>query len=878
MNIIKTATLIAAPLLLAACGGSSNDSSPTPEPKIAPSFALVGDGMRYGGDNVNLHANISDPDISDPNEAIEELLKYKYKWEQIDGEPVTLLNHDSYSASFVAPFSTKDQNFAFRFTATNSQGTSSTKTITVTIKGRTYVPTISLTTSQTARVGSTVNINANVKDRDGHIVKYLWEQKSGTNVVLNSNNTAQVSFTAPQVPHEESLLFQLTVVDNDGATTSKQTKVHIAPNQKPYVSFIRNVTTDINLPVSITASANDVDGTISSYRWEQTAGTSVTIANPDSPVLSFTSPTIDREDVLTFKITATDNEGAADTETVDITVQKFDNLIEKLDFKDWFNQRCMEFLATKNNWKFVDEVTDFGCDQITYQSTYESEIEKLTELTSLRIKRRGEIIIGSHPKLITLSLLSGRLTPPTGDVTISNLPALSSVTLGRGQGTIKISDNPQLTHISTTRLGYNFDDVDLSNNPSLKHVDLIQRSNYIKNIDITNSNAIETLRLKLSSAIPQLDVTPLTKLKELNIVGTSTSSYDLSRSSLLELIDINTSTINTITLPKTNTLTSVQVYGRLQRIDLDGITSLTNLKLPKSNLTQIDLSKQTQLSTLDLQGNAITSLDVSNNPELTSLNIGQNQITNLDLSANTALTFANASDNPLTSADLSQNTALTALHISNSGNANIDFSHLTELTSLSAASKNLSSFNGHNHTKLKWLDLSDNPITSIDLSAMPELSTLKLNKTQLSSLDVAGASNLYQLHASAGQLNSLTLPNEKSTLNDLRVSFNTLTDLPVAQYPNLRYLYVAGNQLANLDIGTLDRLAFLHLGDNAISDLDISNNSRLGCVSVYDNPLTQSTKDTLDQYASEFNGLRSITYTQATSEGQCGYDPYTPTP
>ncbi|BCL68095.1 hypothetical protein TUMSATVNIG1_00320 [Vibrio nigripulchritudo] len=846
MNIIKTATLIAAPLLLAACGGSSNDSSPTPEPKIAPSFALVGDGMRYGGDNVNLHANISDPDISDPNEAIEELLKYKYKWEQIDGEPVTLLNHDSYSASFVAPFSTKDQNFAFRFTATNSQGTSSTKTITVTIKGRTYVPTISLTTSQTARVGSTVNINANVKDRDGHIVKYLWEQKSGTNVVLNNNNTAQVSFTAPQVTHEESLLFQLTVVDNDGATTSKRTQVHVAPNRKPYISFIRNATTDINLPVSITASASDLDGTISSYRWEQTAGTSVTIANPDSQTLNFTSPTLNREETLTFKVTATDNEGATGSRTVDVTVQNASNLIENLNFQYSTNKSCMDDVARTNNWKFIDEVVDYGCSR----SSYEPEFEKLTELTSLRINSR-DVNLGSHPKLISLSL-----TDANGTVTASNLPALQRVTLRNTRGTIRITDNPQLTSIQVRGMIYGIDSLDLSNNPNLLTVDLL-RIKQIKSINISNNGSIEVLKLRMSHDSPSIDVTPLTHLKELYIRGTTTSSLDLSKNLLLESASVFTQTINTIALPKTDTLTSLSVHGQLQNIDL---------------------SEQTKLETLSLLGNGLTSLDVSNNPELTSLRVGQNQLTNLEVSSNAKLTFLSVATNPLTSLNLSQNNALDGLNISNSGNANIDFSHLTELTSLSAASKNLSSFNGHNHTKLKWLDLSDNPITSIDLSAMPELSTLKLNKTQLSSLDVAGASNLYQLHASAGQLNSLTLPNEKSTLNDLRVSFNTLTDLPVAQYPNLRYLYVAGNQLANLDIGTLDRLAFLHLGDNAISDLDISNNSRLGCVSVYDNPLTQSTKDTLDQYASEFNGLRSITYTQATSEGQCGYDPYTPTP
>ncbi len=94
-------------------------------------------------------------------------------------------------------------------------------------------------------------------------------------------------------------------------------------------------------------------------------------------------------------------------------------------------------------------------------------------------------------------------------------------------------------------------------------------------------------------------------------------------------------------------------------------------------------------------------------------------------------------------------------------------------------------------------------------------------------------------------------------------------------YTNLHTLHAASNQLTDVDIGTLTHLRALHLGDNAISDLDISNNSRLACVSVYDNPLTQSAKDTLEQYASEFRWLRSITYTKVTIEGQCGYDPFT---
>ncbi|CCN69357.1 leucine-rich repeat domain-containing protein [Vibrio nigripulchritudo] len=846
MNIIKTATLIAAPLLLAACGGGDSSTPSTPStpntpltPNVAPVITTNGDKVVSGAQTVILSANISDSDSGIAS----------YKWEQVSGPAVTISEINGTMVSFVAPSNSQQQTLVFKLTVTDTQGAVSSETVTVTVNATistNRAPTIAPIAAQTLRPNVSASITGSASDSDGHIVKYQWVQRFGTSVTLTNPDTAQLSFIAPSITQAEWLEFQLTVTDNQGATTSQQARVHVKPNQAPVLHFIGDATKDINQPVTIAASAYDRDGSIESYRWEQTAGTNVTIANPDSQTLNFTSPTLNREETLTFKVTATDNEGATGSRTVDVTVQNASNLIENLNFQYSVNKSCMDALARKNNWKFIDEVVDYGCRR----SSYEPEFEKLTELTSLRINSR-EVNLGSHPELISLSL-----TDANGTITVSNLPALQRVTLRNTQGTIRITNNPQLTSIYARSISYSVDSLDLSDNPKLLTADLL-RIRQIKSINISNSDAIEILKLRMSHDSPYLDVTTLTRLKELYILGTATSSQDLSKNLLLESVSIFTQTINTIALPKTNTLTSLRVHGQLQNIDLDGVTSITRLYLPNNKLTQIDLSKQTKLESLGLQDNALISLDVSNNTELTSLNVASN---------------------PLTSLDISQNSVLTGLNINNSGNANIDFSHLTELTSLSAASKNLSSFNGHNHTKLKSLDLSDNPITSFDLSAMTELSTLKLNRTQLSSLDVTSASSLSSLHASTGQLSSLTLPNEKSVLSDLRVSFNTLSDLPVTQYTNLRYLYAAGNQLTDVEIGTLTHLRDLHLGDNAISYLDISNNSQLGCVSVYDNPLTQSTKDTLDQYASESRYLHSITYTKATAIGQCGYDPYTPTP
>jgi hypothetical protein len=55
-------------------------------------------------------------------------------------------------------------------------------------------------------------------DSDGLITSYLWAQMEGPAVVLNSTNTAVVTFDSPIVTNDTLLKFNLTVTDNGDAT------------------------------------------------------------------------------------------------------------------------------------------------------------------------------------------------------------------------------------------------------------------------------------------------------------------------------------------------------------------------------------------------------------------------------------------------------------------------------------------------------------------------------------------------------------------------------------------------------------------------------------------------------------------------------------
>jgi len=77
-------------------------------------------------------------------------------------------------------------------------------------------------------------------------------------------------------------------------------------------------TVDAGDPVDLDGSASSDDGSIVSYAWLQTVGTSVSLNNGNTATPDFTAPAA--ADVLTFQLSVTDDVGITVTDSVDITV------------------------------------------------------------------------------------------------------------------------------------------------------------------------------------------------------------------------------------------------------------------------------------------------------------------------------------------------------------------------------------------------------------------------------------------------------------------------------------------------------------------------------------------------------------------------------
>jgi hypothetical protein len=160
-------------------------------------------------------------------------------------------------------------------------------------------------------------------DPDGTITQFQWVRLSGpgTPQIVTPNST-QTSITGlVQGVYE----FELTVTDNKGSTARDSMLVTVNPaphvNQPPVANAgaDRTFTLSTTSPLILDGSAStDPDGTIQSFKWERASGPNIpVIVAPNSAQTPVTTLVAG---VYEIKLTVTDNEGAAASDSVVITV------------------------------------------------------------------------------------------------------------------------------------------------------------------------------------------------------------------------------------------------------------------------------------------------------------------------------------------------------------------------------------------------------------------------------------------------------------------------------------------------------------------------------------------------------------------------------
>ncbi|MEO6489288.1 MAG: Ig-like domain-containing protein [Ferruginibacter sp.] len=173
---------------------------------------------------------------------------------------------------------------------------------------------------------SMVIVNGIGIDPDGTVTAYAWRKLSGpAGSVISNSITPTTSLTFLL---EGDYIFELKVTDNNGGTDrdTMQVLVYAAPNLLP----VANAGTDqnITLPVNtvfLNGSGTDADGNIVSYSWTRLSGpANGTITNTISATTSVTGL---GEGVYQYELKVTDDSGAINTDTTQVTVNAALNLL-----------------------------------------------------------------------------------------------------------------------------------------------------------------------------------------------------------------------------------------------------------------------------------------------------------------------------------------------------------------------------------------------------------------------------------------------------------------------------------------------------------------------------------------------------------------------
>lgn len=192
--------------------------------------------------------------------------------------------------------------------------------------------------------------------------------------------------------------------------------------------------------------------------------------------------------------------------------------------------------------------------------------------------------------------------------------------------------------------------------------------------------------------VTAIDMTHASGMKFLNAYWNPIKSIDLSKNTLLEVLDLSYTDITELDLSACGNLMSLEAYSStnadedgisaLSSIDLTGLPYLQNLNLKNNKLAGIDLSKNTYLRWVNLCGNSFTSIDLSKNTIIEELNLSDNKLTTVDLSALTAMTELDMNNNELTSLDMSKNKELRILMVADNKLKDLDLSVLSHLQRL----------------------------------------------------------------------------------------------------------------------------------------------------------------------------------------------------
>jgi len=342
-------------------------------------------------------------------------------------------------------------------------------------------------------------------------------------------------------------------------------------------------------------------------------------------------------------------------------------------------------------------------------------------------------------------------------------------------------------------------------------------------------------------------------------------------------------------------ITELYLYNKSlkNKLDVSGLTSLTNLECNKNELTELNASglanlknlncKDNKLTALNVSGltglnellctsNKLMALDVSDLESLITLNCGTNELTALDVSGLKNLATLMCWNNPYTSLKLPDGSSLTVLATTGGTVRCTSYTHSSKSVELKATAETDYTFKKWTASGVALTSNTANPVTfklngNITITPLFDDGSGDINKDGYYDDDVAVINAIIDSNglsatkddpatwdfatwdsSSPKRITVLNLYNKSLTgtlgvsgltsLTELNCTFNELTALDVSGLAGLTYLYCYYNQLAALNVSGLTSLRGLSCNDNQLTALNVSGLTSLTYLDCYNNQLT----------------------------------------
>lgn len=162
----------------------------------------------------------------------------------------------------------------------------------------------------------------------------------------------------------------------------------------------------------------------------------------------------------------------------------------------------------------------------------------------------------------------------------------------------------------------------------------VMNRNLTNNLDASKATVLESISIYLNT-LKSMNVTGLTRLKDIYAPQTRLESLDLSTNINLKTVYCYTNVIEKLILPKSVMLTYlISNSNKIKEIDVTGLPNIISLAISGNKIEELDLSNNIKLISLVAGENELKSIDVSRNTELQILDLRRTKIKNLDLSNN----------------------------------------------------------------------------------------------------------------------------------------------------------------------------------------------------------------------------------------------------